>query len=496
MKTTADVILSRARGRSHPENRSAARPITTLAVIAALTIFFLASCSGAQATTLNGWSSHTGPDYELYMAESDQVGPYELVELINYDVHDLTLELWEINGTMVMQESISAQSSKIIQLDYGTRDCRIDIVSSYYGLEGTYNRYHTYDMLPTPSGSGNWQITAPTEDPEKIYSADDLGDAVAQAFINNIIQTSIALCIGVIVGAGVKHVVRFWRPKDFISAGIFALVAADVLFSLSPWGWIWSVVFLAGYILGFILRPIDSATPLTVDPQAKTMWLIPEAVYWPKDTTGCCIQDQSNRALFKRLVFGIHHRLETDVGITSDWTVVAQKPGRAVRMKFRMFVVEKTEHLETIRKGWILRYKEITTRFKVGYASKISLIEFLVDINNYYRIQDQHEEKSSKLAELELRRRTDAADTAARYHEMAMQVSPLQAPKKIFARYRDVTPLIKTPWHTFKTKDATGTIAPAQVKRESEQKAEFLDQKDPEPAEDEETKEDIKDGAD
>ncbi|MDW5562575.1 MAG: hypothetical protein SA339_05045 [Methanomassiliicoccus sp.] len=481
--TPADV-------RGPGSERKKTATVVTLALLATLFLSLSLGAGTASATTLNGWSSHTGPDYELYMANSDKVGPYELVELINYDVHAITLQLWQVNGSMIQSESVDPASSKIIELDYGSVDCRIDVVNSYYGLEGSYNRYHYYEMLPQVSDNGNWGLSPPTsEDSAKIYSADDVASMLTSAFLENIVQTAIALSIGVIVGAAIKHVTRFWRPKDFLSMGIFSLAGADVFFNLSPWGWVWSIVFVVGYILGFMLRPIDSATPLTVDPQAKTFWLIPEAVYWPKDTTGCCIQDQTNRALFKRLVFGIHHRLETDVGITSDWTVVAQKPGRATRMKFRMFVVEKTEQLETIRKGWILKYREITTRFKIGYASRISLIEFLVDINNYYRIQDQHEDKASRLAELELRRRTDAADTAARYHEMAMQVSPLQAPKKIFARYKDATPLIETPWHTFKMKDTTATIAPVQVKRESEQRTELLNDKEPEQAEEEEPRE-------
>jgi hypothetical protein len=457
-----------------------------LALFAALAMM----TGDASATDINGWTSHTGPDYELYMAESSDVGAYELVMLVNYDIHTISLELWETNGSMIYTESVAPQSSKVMQLDYGTVDCEIRIVSSYYGLEGSFQRTHVYELLPPPSSSGGWTISPPeARDPDLIYTDADLAEAIGNAFFSNIIQTAVALTAGVLVGAGVKHTVKFWKPFDFISMAVYGVVIGDVLLSFSPWGWIWSVVFVVGYVIGFVVRPIDSATPMLTDPQAKVINLVPMAVYWPKDTTGCCIQDQNNRALAKRLLLGVHHRLETDVGITSDWTVIAQRPGRTRKMKFRMFVAEKEEIVETIRKGWILKYKELTTRFKVGYASKVSLVEFLVDFNAYYSIQDQHEEKSAKLADLELRRRSDAADTAAKFHEKAMQVSPMQAPKKLLARWGEQATKIKTPWRTMTRLDETSTPTPVQVTPEKEVKVQKENEKDPAPAEEKEDEE-------
>lgn len=405
---------------------------SAIVAIALLAIISLGATSSASAASINGWVSHAGPDYELYMAESDEVGANELVQLINYDIHAIELQLWEVNGTKLFAQSVAPQSSAIIQLNYGTTDCRIDIVSSYYGLEGSYTRYHVYEMLPPPVDGSGWTISPPeAQDPDLIYSAEDWQAMLAWMTVENVTTAALVMTIGAIMGAAIKHATKFLRPTDILSATLFAVLGSDVLFRyLGEFDRIWFAPLIIGYVVGFMLWHIDYILPVRTDCKERVIDVRPVVVYQPEGG-GWCIQEQNNKALIKRWL-GVPHRLGTDTGLTQEWVGNFKGP-RGRRIRGRVIWVQKSEDRVSSVKVMGIRCEQRTTRFTLSHASGVEKAQWLNDVRWYYRLQDKYDRLALKYSDLLLGHRTEAAEMGAEMAEHAVSVNPTHRVGRFFS---------------------------------------------------------------
>lgn len=404
-----------------------------IALVAMLVVIALGATGTASATSINDWTSHTGPDYELYMAESGDVGAFELIQLINYDIHPITLELWQANGTLIMSHTVAPQSSEIIQLNYGIADCRIDIVSSYYGLEGSYTRTHAYELLPPPSDGNGWTIRPPAEkDPDLIYSAEDWEKMLAWMTMENVTTAALVMTIGAIIGAAIKRSTKFLKPTDVLSAAFLAVLGSDVMFRyLGEFDRIWYAPLAVGYIVGFLLWHIDYILPVRTDCKERVIDVRPVVVYQPEDGGGWCIQGQNNRALIKRWL-GVPHRLGTDTGLTQDW-VGSFKGPRGRRIRGRVIWIQKSEDTLSSVKVMGVRCEQRTTRFTLSHASGVEKAQWLNDVRWYYRLQDKYDRLALKYSDLLLGHRTEASEMGAEMAEHAVSVNPTHRVGRFFS---------------------------------------------------------------
>jgi len=128
--------------------------------------------------------------------------------------------------------------------------------------------------------------------------------------------------IGVFVGRMVQKLVMFVLPKDIITICIILFMLMDIFF-LPLYGGITRSVpirpdidpllylsFLFGYLTGYFINGAQAWTMICMfiagirfDDGCYTV------LYELKDGTPC-IMDQTNRALLKKWIFGIHHKID------------------------------------------------------------------------------------------------------------------------------------------------------------------------------------------
>lgn len=421
----------RAGSRRHGAAR--ARSITTFAgVVALCAVLALVTCGAASAATVGSWTSHTGPDYELYMAESNEVGAYELVQLINYDIHDITLELWKLNGSKVMSQTVAPHSSAYVELQYGTVDCRIDIISSYYGLEGSYTRVHKYEQLPPPD-DGGWTVTPPKEkDPNLIYSQDAVDAMLAWMTFENVSIAALIMIAGAMFGAAVKRATRFLKPVDIVSMAFMAVLASDYMLRyLGDFDRIWYAPLLIGYAVGFLLHHVDYVLPIKTDCRERTIDVRPVVIYQQGDRSGWCIQEQNNKALLKRWM-GIPHRLGTDTGLTQEW-MGQFKGARGRRIRGRVIWVQKASVKREPMQLGPIRCERLTTLYTLSHASGVEKVQWLNNAKWYFRLQDKYDRLALKYSDLLLGSRAEASEVGATMAEHSVAVNPTHRLARFFS---------------------------------------------------------------
>lgn len=333
--TMIDEKTARRRARSPDCSGRSRRYATTIAGIALVIIVMsvvVAMSTTASAAEVNGWASHRGASYELMMSSDPEVGAYELVQLINYDIHDLRLELWQLNGTMILSQTVAPQSSMYIQLDYGIHDCRIDIVSSYYGLEGSYTRTHVYELLPPPSGGGGWVITPPAErDPDLIYSAQDMLDRLADFALEFFIRAPPVMLAGAMLGYANKRLTLLLRPTDLGTIILAAICIAEMTSGIIgqtvgiEYNRLWLVILLLGYIIGRQLTHLDTISPIRINCSKSQHTMRKEVIYTIRDRSGMYLAEQTNRAMLKRLFLDMHVPIGADGAMVPDWSILIER---------------------------------------------------------------------------------------------------------------------------------------------------------------------------
>ena len=410
----------------------------------------------AAATDINGWESHTGADYELMMASSNEVGAMELVQLINYDVHDLRLELWQVNGTMIMSQTVAPQSSAFVQLDYGTVDCRIDIVSSYYGLEGSYTRVHVYELLPPPVDNGGWsgpQVPPSTQDPDLIFTQAQWDQMLSWITMQVAIYAIVAGAIGYIVGALVKKKTYFQTPKDLVSIAVFALVLTDTVMDWTGLhvDAIYHAAFLVGYLLGFFIAYVPYVEAEYWDLEGKTHVMRPVVLYSPDGDIGYCIQQQSNLALLKRWC-GIHHRLGADAAIAPDWATSVKVPGKK-RIRCMSIMVEKelTEYEEVpfLRFFTVRKY---STQWSLSNGSKMPMVLWIKSSGTILWMKDLIKRLYTDLVSERQRAETLATQIAGEMHSYTIERSTHRGMAELFSN--PVPPVTVRPLRQYEMRQA------------------------------------------
>lgn len=401
------------------------RPRTaSLLAIGLLVMLVAVPVGSAEATTLNGWTTHTGPGYELHISPLQTVSASELSLVVNYGDETITLRA-TLGDQLISSVAVAPQTSRFIQLDYPHNGTYQLTLASAGNELLTLSKQRIISTTPTPPPVWNdddWQITPPgpnpwvpapePQDPLK-YTQAAVDALLANITLEILLTTAAVMGVMVIVGALVQRKVKFIYPTDLVT---ILLLAANVWLVAMVTAGRWEVSFslwyilpeLAGYFIGYLIGSRNNDWMVQyISPRIGYTYRIPMAVYEHKGRQ--CIADQNNRALLKRVLFGIHHEIDSEVFLEPNWTDDA-KYRLFPPFRRRMVNIESMETTSaSVPLWWKFRAKKYTTRIEVAYGSQATAAELVTGIGALERLRSRANALEAENAHLE----TDAPRNVA-----------------------------------------------------------------------------------
>lgn len=409
------------------------RPRTCSMLALGLLVMLIAAPIGtASAITPNGWTTHAGPGYELYITPHQSVSATELALVVNYANETMTLRVNQ-GDRLISSAAIGPYSSRFIQLDFPANGTYQITLASAGNELLTLSKQRIISTTPPPPPVWNdddWQITPPgpnpwvpapePQDPLK-YTQAAVDALLANITLEILLTTAAVMGVMVIVGALVQRKVKFIYPTDLVT---ILLLAANVWLVAMVTAGRWEVGFslwyilpeLAGYFMGYLIGSRNNDWMIQyISPRIGYTYRIPMAVYEHKGRQ--CIADQNNRALVKRVLFGIHHEIDSEVWLEPNWTDDA-KYRLFPPFRRRMINIESMETTsERVPIWWRLKVKRYTTHIRVAYGSQATAAELVHSMNVLDRLRakvDSLEAERIRLEEEAPRRVVDALSNLLR----------------------------------------------------------------------------------
>lgn len=409
------------------------RPRTCSLLALGLLVMLIAAPIGtASAITPNGWTTHAGPGYELYITPHQSVSATELALVVNYANETMTLRVNQ-GDRLISSAAVGPYSSRFIQLDFPANGTYQITLASAGNELLTLSKQRIISTTPTPPPVWNddeWQITPPgpnpwvpppePQDPLK-YTQAAVDALLANITLEILLTTAAVMGVMVIVGAVVQRKVKFIYPTDLVT---ILLLAANVWLVAMVTAGRWEVGFslwyilpeLAGYFMGYLIGSRNNDWMVQyISPRIGYTYRIPMAVYEHKGRQ--CIADQNNRALVKRVLFGIHHEIDSEVWLEPNWTDDA-KYRLFPPFRRRMINIESMETTsERVPIWWRLKVKRYTTHIRVAYGSQATAAELVHSMNVLDRLRakvDSLEAERIRLEEEAPRRVVDALSNLLR----------------------------------------------------------------------------------
>ena len=409
------------------------RPRTCSMLALGLLVMLIAAPIGtASATTPNGWTTHAGPGYELYITPHQSVSATELALVVNYANETMTLRVNQ-GAQLISSAAVGPYSSRFVQLDFPANGTYQITLASAGNELLTLSKQRIISTTPPPPPVWNdddWQITPPgpnpwvpppePQDPLK-YTQAAVDALLANITLEILLTTAAVMGVMVIVGALVQRTVKFIYPTDLVT---ILLLAANVWLVAMVTAGRWEVGFslwyilpeLAGYFMGYLIGSRNNDWMVQyISPRIGYTYRIPMAVYEHKGRQ--CIADQNNRALVKRVLFGIHHEIDSEVWLEPNWTDDA-KYRLFPPFRRRMINIESMETTsERVPIWWRLKVKRYTTHIRVAYGSQATAAELVHSMNVLDRLRakvDSLEAERIRLEEEAPRRVVDALSNLLR----------------------------------------------------------------------------------
>jgi hypothetical protein len=400
----------------------------SLLALGLLVLLVAAPLGTADAATPNGWTTHAGPGYELYLTPQQQVGASELGLVVNYGDDNMTLRVSKANQT-VSSVVIAPHSSRFVQLDFATNGTyQLTLASAGQELL-TLSKQRIIPVTPSPDPpvwhDDDWQITPPgpnpwtpapePQDPLK-YTQAAVDALLANITLEILLTTATVMGVMVAIGALVQRLVKFIYPTDLLTIVLLlanlGLVVLAATGRINMGGALWYIIpELAGYFIGYALGSRNNDWMIQyISPRIGYTYRVPTAIYEHEGRQ--CIADQSNRALLKRVLFGVHHEIDSDgIRLEPNWTDSA-KYRLFPKFEKRMINIESLETSnERVPIWWKFAVKRHTTRIRVAYGSQATAAELVTSVDVLDRLRnkvDQLEAERIRLEEEAPRRVVDA----------------------------------------------------------------------------------------
>ena len=216
-----------------------------------------------------------------------------------------------------------------------------------------------------------------------------------------VLSTMVAL-VGVVVGAKVQRMARFIYPTDVFTITAVAWVLADTAFSVSGLNPFWYLPFLLGYVVGYLIVGRTSYIMVWETELGDKRVTMRPWVVWCEG--GCTyLQIQSNRALLRRLVFGVRHDIVSTGPLDADWQVVSKYPLFPVFDRPAVVAENVSTTFELVHAFWRFKVRHYVTEMAIAYGSVVSKIQLAQDEQALTSMQRLNNDLTSEVHELRAR---------------------------------------------------------------------------------------------
>lgn len=237
------------------------------------------------------------------------------------------------------------------------------------------------------------------------------------------VSTAVALG-GVLVGAKVQKAARFIYPVDLMTIGIIAVMMADAMIRIAPWDPYWYLPFGLGYAVGYLVVGRTSYVMVWETSLANKRVQMHPWVLW-EESGRTYIQEQTQRALLRRLICGVKHEVISDVPLDTQWVVEAKYP------LFPEFV-RPTVVVESIDTNWSMEHwfwkfgvRRYVTTVDVAYAGTVSKMQLAQDEMFLRVLQRQNAQLVSELRDFQARQGPALMEMVLRMEQGIEGTSPV-----------------------------------------------------------------------
>lgn len=219
-----------------------------------------------------------------------------------------------------------------------------------------------------------------------------------------IIITSLA-ATAFVLGIKVQSTVHFIWPKDVASLFLYGLCLVDLIAVRSIFGielfeaWFWLPTFTA-YLLGFMYSSrgcyIMLSTPLLAAQRMPVAYIVP---YWIDDDQ--YIQEQKNKALLKRVIFGIEHQIDCNTRLEPNWEFTIKHPYLPIPT-IRSLLVDSIidDEPQIVREDKWIKCIKFRTKINVAPASLKSKMDMMMIENAHINDVNENIKLSAELLKI------------------------------------------------------------------------------------------------
>ena len=227
-----------------------------------------------------------------------------------------------------------------------------------------------------------------------------------------VVLAAVVALAGVIVGAWIQKICKFIIPIDFLTLVMMAAIVVNMMWNFVPIDWTWYLSYVVGYLVGYLVVGRTTYTMIVEMPTPDHIRVYNKVIY--EDSGGTYIQEQKNRALAERLIWGNQNEIVSNVPLSDDKIVSYDRP-LFPKWEDRAIMAERVYTTVTVKEGWILKHKIYTTNIDVAYGSATSKIQLMYDIGVLKDMQMQIIDLSTEVHRLE-------GETGPRMLEHAIQL--------------------------------------------------------------------------
>lgn len=251
-----------------------------------------------------------------------------------------------------------------------------------------------------------------------------------------LISAFVVVC-AVILGARIQRLARFILPTDCLTQLVVLFCLADLVLGLLPCDAYWWCPFWLGYVVGYwVAGRTGYSEVIMIEPVSRTIMGTPWVLY--EEDGKYYNQEQSNRALLRRLITGLRCTVETDSpnGIDDNWRSNIRYP---LFMPFRKDVLL----IEAYRRDytpvpiwWRFTGRQYHLTIRIAYGSMVSKAQLVLDDRYLEQMQDLCIDQANQIRQLQDNLGTKMIETVLQLGTELRELTPENRLARLMAEHR------------------------------------------------------------
>ncbi|MBQ3735565.1 MAG: hypothetical protein II855_01390 [Candidatus Methanomethylophilaceae archaeon] len=237
------------------------------------------------------------------------------------------------------------------------------------------------------------------------------------------ICTAIAMA-AVVLGSKVQKAARFIFPVDCMTISLMVLSGIDAVFHFVVPEGFWYLPFVLGYFVGYLVVGRTAYAMVWETSLANMHVTMYPWVIW-EEHGELYLQEQTNRALLRRLLCGVKHSVVTNVPLSEDWMVETKYPLFPLFSKPTVIVEDIKVDWEPVHWFWKFNVKRYTTFVDIAYAGTVSKMQLAQDESYLKVLQNQNTSLIDRIHELESQQGPMLMEAALRIDQSVDETSPV-----------------------------------------------------------------------